>query len=633
MSEPTQPVPFPAVPEPLRVVFFGTYDESRHPRVRVLREGLIAHGYQVDVVNVPLDLDTAARVQLVMQPWRAPLVAARLAIAWVRLLLRSRRVRRPDAVVVGYLGHLDVHLARLRWRRSHLVVDHMVSLADTISDRKLDRSSSVTRVLGWADRAATGRADTVVVDTQQQLAQLPPAHRGKAVVVPVGAPQAWFDAARPSGARGTDLSVVFFGVYTPLQGTTVIGEAIAKLDGQPVSWTMVGTGQDRARCEAAAGDAPVRWLDWADASELPALVASHDVCLGIFDTGLKAQRVVPNKVFQGAAAGCVIITSDTTAQREALDGAAIFVPPGDAAALSEVIMNLSKNPSEVDAGRNAARSTAESRFTPSAVVAGLTARLGSAAGGDSTDRSSLPPLPPNAALRWHVVRQRVDEIDPQTVLELGAGQGAVGARLARRARYVGVEPDPTSRATSQSRLPDDARLIADIGELGADESFDLVCAFEVLEHIDDDAGVLTTWVEHVRPGGHVLVSVPADPERFGPADELAGHFRRHTPDTLTQLFEAAGLEAVAIDHYGYPLGVVLEAGRNTIARRRLAAQAGPSDVESRTAGSGRHLQPPDWAGSAIWAATAPFRVVQGRFPSRGPGLLGLARRPAAGPQP
>ena len=133
--------------------------------------------------------------------------------------------------------------------------------------------------------------------------------------------------------------------------------------------------------------------------------------------------------------------------------------------------------------------------------------------------------------------------------------------------------------------------------------------------------------------GTCCVSVPADPDRFGPADELAGHFRRHTPDTLSALFTSAGLETVTVDHYGFPLGVALEAGRNTIARRRLAAQAEPSDVEARTAGSGRHLQPPNWAGSAIWAATAPFRLVQGRFPSRGPGLIGLAVRPAEAPRP
>ena len=49
------------------------------------------------------------------------------------------------------------------------------------------------------------------------------------------------------------------------------------------------------------------------AADLPALVAGHDVCLGIFGTGDKALRVVPNKVFQGAAAGCAIVTSTRAA--------------------------------------------------------------------------------------------------------------------------------------------------------------------------------------------------------------------------------------------------------------------------------------------------------------------------------
>jgi SAM-dependent methyltransferase len=391
---------------------------------------------------------------------------------------------------------------------------------------------------------------------------------------------------------------------------------------------MIGSGQDRAACEAAAGGAPVRWLDWADATELPALVAGHDVCLGIFGAGDKARRVVPNKVFQGAAAGCVIVTSDTPSQRAALDGAALFVPPGDAAALTEVIMRLSRQPAEVSSGKQAARAAADERFTPATVVADLSDRLDSAPGRGTRRLAAVPPLPPNAALRWHLVRRRVDEVDPATILELGTGQGAVGARLAARSRYVGVEPDPTSRAASAARLPADARLVSDIGELGADLAVDLACAFEVLEHIEDDVAALTDWAERVRPGGHVLVSVPADPHRFGPFDELVGHLRRYSTDDLAGVFTAAGLEVVAIDHYGYPLGVVLEAGRNMIGKRRLAAGAAPDDVAARTAGSGRNLQPPRWAGPAIWAATAPFRVAQRWFPTRGPGLVGLARKPA-----
>ena len=62
----------------------------------------------------------------------------------------------------------------------------------------------------------------------------------------------------------------------------------------------------------------------------------------------------------------------------------------------------------------------------------------------------------------------------------------------------------------------------------------------------DDAHTLAGWVEHVRPGGYVLVSVPADPHRFGPWDELVGHVRRYTIDDLTKLFQAAGLDTIDV---------------------------------------------------------------------------------------
>ena len=236
-------------------------------------------------------------------------------------------------------------------------------------------------------------------------------------------------------------------------------------------------------------------------------------------------------------------------------------------------------------------------------------------------------MPPNAALRWHLVSERITEIQPTTILECGAGQGSVGSRLCREYDYVGIEPDATSRQTAESRCTEGTRLLSDIDQLADGETFDLLCAFEVLEHIEDDKGVLARWVDHVRPGGHVLVSVPADPERFAPADELAGHFRRYSDADLSALFESAGLISLSVEHYGFPLGLALEAGRNTIARRRLTAENDPGDVAARTAGSGRHLQPPTWTGAAIWWGTGPFRHLQRRYPHRGPGLVGLARRP------
>jgi hypothetical protein len=74
-----------------------------------------------------------------------------------------------------------------------------------------------------------------------------------------------------------------------------------------------------------------------------------------------------------------------------------------------------------------------------------------------------------------------------------------------------------------------------------------------------------------------------------------------------------------------PLGYVLEAGRNRIGKRRLAAVATTSAAE-RTAGSGRLLQPSgSLRGAATRWATAPFRLAQRAFPTTGPGLVVRAR--------
>ncbi|WP_432993498.1 glycosyltransferase [Dactylosporangium sp. CA-233914] len=354
----------------MRVLFFGTYDTGTHPRVLVLAQGLRARGASVTQCNAPLGISTAERVSAVRRPWRAIPLAGRLARRWWTLARSARRGAAPDAVVVGYLGLLDVHLARLLFGRTPLVLDHLAAAADTAADRRLGGG---VRVLSMVDDLALRRADVLVVDTDEQRAALPPAARAKAVVCAVGAPDAWF-AAEPSTADGP-LRVVFFGLYTPLQGAPAIGAAAALLAGRPVRFTMVGTGQDRAETRRAAAGAAVDWLDWAGPEELPGLVAGHDVCLGIFGTGPKAVRVVPNKVFQGAAAGCAVVTSDTAPQRRALGDAAVFVPPGDPAALAAALDRLAGDRPGLARLRTAARALAEREFTAERVVGPLWERI------------------------------------------------------------------------------------------------------------------------------------------------------------------------------------------------------------------------------------------------------------------
>jgi glycosyltransferase involved in cell wall biosynthesis len=370
----------------MRTIIFGTYDVATHPRIATIAEGLAARGFDVTECNIPLGLTTADRVDMLAKPWKAGGLVARLASRWLGLAAKARRLGRPDAVVVGYLGHFDVHLARLLYRRGRvpIVLDHLISAANTAKDRRLDGGMK-TKALRLIDAAALRAADIVLVDTEEHLEIVPEKYRPKVVVVPVGAPTPWHEAAQEPSATGSTtsgpLKVVFYGLYTPLQGTPVIGEALGRIAGAPVEVTMIGRGQDEAETKrAAAANQAVRWLDWVPAAELPALVASHDVCLGIFGTGDKALRVVPNKVFQGAAAGCAVITSDTAPQRRVLgtvpqESGAVLVPPGDPAALADALLRLASDREALLKLRHAARQLAAERFTPEQVVGPLTDRL------------------------------------------------------------------------------------------------------------------------------------------------------------------------------------------------------------------------------------------------------------------
>jgi SAM-dependent methyltransferase len=241
----------------------------------------------------------------------------------------------------------------------------------------------------------------------------------------------------------------------------------------------------------------------------------------------------------------------------------------------------------------------------------------------------VPPLAPNAAMRWSVVKRIVDRLAPASILEIGCGQGAFGARLALRAAYQAVEPDPTSFAVAKARiepLGGDVRN-ASSGEIEDGRVFDLVCAFEVLEHIEDDTTALKAWRELVAPGGHLLLSMPAWQERFNHWDTMVGHYRRYSPQQCRDTLAAAGFAGIEVTVYGWPLGYATENVRGRIAGKRGAAsEDGGTSMQERTAGSGRLFQPKALAGVAVQLATAPFSGLQRLRPGSGTGVVVVASR-------
>jgi cyclopropane fatty-acyl-phospholipid synthase-like methyltransferase len=246
-------------------------------------------------------------------------------------------------------------------------------------------------------------------------------------------------------------------------------------------------------------------------------------------------------------------------------------------------------------------------------------------------RSAVPTLTTNAWLRFDAIRHGLRVAQPRTVLEIGTGEGALGSWLARRYDYTGVELDDRSRATAESRIAAEGLgdIRAGLDDVG-DEVFDLVCSFEVLEHIADDEQALKQWHDLVRPSGWLLLSVPAHTADSGAADELVGHYRRYERDALRDQLHGAGFEVVRFSSYGAGLGHVLQRVRNTLAARRLAQQRQEGDTpEERSSGSGRLFQPTRTAAALACATVAaPARLVQAPFAGTdvGTGYVVLARR-------
>jgi len=242
---------------------------------------------------------------------------------------------------------------------------------------------------------------------------------------------------------------------------------------------------------------------------------------------------------------------------------------------------------------------------------------------DARVSRSNPPLSLSAWLRYDAT-ERLIPADVESVLEIGAGLGSVGARLARLFAYTGLEPDPVSYETAKERVGRAGLVVnCTAEEFDAPHRFDLICAFEVLEHFEDDRATLNGWLRHLRPEGYAMISVPFGRDRFGAWDQRAGHYRRYDRDDIIETLERAGLGSIETIAYGFPLGSATAVARNAYAR----FQAGESTMDDRTAVSGRSLQPPTGAAGATRLISAPFRLLQRPFAQTklGPGIVARGR--------
>jgi glycosyltransferase involved in cell wall biosynthesis len=134
--------------------------------------------------------------------------------------------------------------------------------------------------------------------------------------------------------------VLYHGAYLPLHGTEVIVEAARRTQDLPIRWDFLGWGAYKASTEAkAAGLANVRFLDKVPYTDVPKVIAAHDIVLGVFGTTAKAARVIGNKVYECMACCRPTINEFCTGYPpEAKECPAIkFIPAGDPDALVQAV--------------------------------------------------------------------------------------------------------------------------------------------------------------------------------------------------------------------------------------------------------------------------------------------------------
>ena len=311
-----------------RVVYWGTYDMGK-PRNRILLRGLREAGVEVIECHAPVWSGIEDKSQL--SGW---LSLVRCILIWLIsypvLIARYLRLPPHDAVVIGYMGQLDVLVmwpfARLRG--VPIVWDALMSLyIATVVDRcLLSRDSVLARLLYAWEWLATRAADLIILNQQAvadywiELFQLP---APKIKTAYIGAETDIFPPRKPCPPDRTNDRplILFYGTLIPSHGVETIIEAARHFEDQSVDWVVIGKGQSAPLVERMLSEHPLpnlRWIPWVPYEDLAGWIHRATAALGVFSPDERADHAIPNKIFQILAAGTPLITRDSPAIRELL---------------------------------------------------------------------------------------------------------------------------------------------------------------------------------------------------------------------------------------------------------------------------------------------------------------------------
>jgi glycosyltransferase involved in cell wall biosynthesis len=291
--------------------------------------------------------------------------------------------KRSDVIYCPSFSHKYVRLIKKNTSKP-VIFDPLISnyLTKVFDYKNIKRRSPRAFKNYLKDKLAFNAADILIADTEQHKIYYNKTFSiplDKIHILPVGANTSLFKPIKKCQKK--PFVIGFYGGFIPLQGVHHIVEAAFILGkNTDISFNLIGTGYEYEKMKKIVAEKDinnVHFEGWVNYNELPLKIAEFDICLGIFGDTLKANLVIPNKIFHYAAMAKPIITMDSPAIREIFSpGEDIELIENNGKAVAQAILSLVNNESKQTILGENARKLAENKFNENKIAQKLISIVG-----------------------------------------------------------------------------------------------------------------------------------------------------------------------------------------------------------------------------------------------------------------